>query len=424
MQLFRKHIPELSKIRFYKLEKLGDISSAFYAPSLYLNECSVKDICLKLFKPIYNKERYTSKKIRNGSIFIVFSHNYRDRMDYWRTFKNISKLINNKTMIYPGKDRKKGNFINLPLIGIWFWQLRRVELSSNLKLQYCIELYKSYLNLLQAKKFLKEKKVKLLFSFVDIHSADSLITLYANSKGIETASIQHAAINMDLQYLYANYDTSNIILQSKSKFLLIYGKQTRVFANKIGARNKRLLEVGCSYTLNADLKKVNKTKKNVFLIMLNGIPDGKKSVTNLELIKIGELIAKCYNYEFIIRKHPSDNFNYAINKKYMLRFSEKKESLGKLTNHIDFVIMGNSTAFIELCYLNIPTFLYKGSKMDLYSEIEWNKFKNFEEIKRILDIYFNNISLINKKMDRTRRWLLAPGKTEDNFRLFFNDFDM
>lgn len=418
-------LDDVRKIRFWGLKELGDIAPCFYAPSRYLDE-SVE--WKEMFQKIGNIRdkvcRYNVRCKGKKKVLFLFSACYAGRRDYKKAFTNVTGLFDDKIVVTPNKKclaKTPGAFL---LGAVWMIQMSKVKTSMKNKLMYIYELLVAYYNYLQIRDVINQnrKSIKMVFTYTDMHNIDSLVTMYANRLGIKTVTLQHGAINTNIKIRGTDADSSGAFTMSKSRYMLMYGSQSVSYGKQLGINEKKLISVGCAKNINDVCGNgLKQATQGVFAIVLDGRCqyNDEEICVNQGMITMGELLAEKYDMQFWVRRHPSDRYRYKIKSDKFMGYNSNKTDISKLVQDIDFVVMGNSTAYCEFVYFMLPAFRYKYSDYDPYNEIKWDSFKKYEELENLVGLLMNNPEKVNYQMLETREYLYQKGDVKKNFVAFF-----
>jgi hypothetical protein len=156
-----------------------------------------------------------------------------------------------------------------------------------------------------------------------------------------------------------------------------------------------------------------------FSVFLNG-PGAKED--NENLIRCANEICRKYHLKYIVRSHPVipiSVYDKLIDGECCDRESKKDESLEALLEETQFVIVGNSTVFIESLYLGKLTCRFVDQAQDIYEKIKWCAFRNIKEFSQLYDLCIRDSEYFCKQVMSTVSYLCEPGDIGENYKKAF-----
>jgi len=307
------------------------------------------------FNEVYNQCNYSKGILEITRIKTINLSNY------ILLIKNIKLLfkINKKELLKIAKE-----CLELDLSRVKFGLLEKLYIYSNL------------ISLFEFESLIDNLKCKRnIIVFADTKPLEGVLVKKANSKGINTITMQHAIFSDNL-----NLQSVNILnyLNVPSKNILVWGTMTKALFLKYNPKlNIHVLG-------NPILRNIEKAiKENTIGIVLD-IPE--MFAYNQKLIDIVCNIAIEHNKVIIIRKHPAD-----IKNKYVINYNNIL--FNKNLDEAYFIVGHTSTM--------VFTYLSQGCKVLQYrSDLIYNRlsesltFENIKElrskIKNIESLDFSN----------------------------------
>lgn len=278
------------------------------------------------------------------------------------------------------------------LIPSWYSELKKYKINFNRKLL-------AILNLVHLWYFNKEisnipiKKYKLLITYYDSLLYDSYLTELFKTYNIKTATLQHGQF---ISWRENVMENSGVELRSfKSDYFLCWNKFTIDEAIKSGIDKNKLILTGIIGYINGEQKQCILPNNNTFGVVL-GHPMYEEE--NIKLIEAANILSKETGLNYYIKLHPNYNVNHFNNFYDQLHFKglvKKGIEIYDYANSVDFSIVGSSSVYVELIFINHSVIKYSSKDIkDKYSSI--NKGAIFHDVSNIVDVYKSN-DMINKK---------------------------
>lgn len=340
-------------------------------------------------------------KKSNSDILLEYSIKQWKRKDYDYIIDNLKSELSSYDELSVCPRRKRLlNIFKIFKIIIVFFSLNKL---SNFKNRFIVANLIARRSGLVKKisRYLKQGDYKVLITFCDAHITSNIIVQLANKFNITTVTLQHG------QYVY--YEPMQAVVHCEtyenflSKYMLVWGEHTISEFSKAGIDKSRLIKSGAikKYVYK---NKVNE-KTNTFGIVLS---NATFKMSNIQLLQMGNEIARVFNMKYIIKIHPLDNIKHYkkyVNEDYVLKEISFNLELHEYIDNIDFSIIHFSSMYIDLIGAGSPVFIFSD---------DYNKNMFGGEIERFRDI--NEFHL--KYEIFSRDMVFWENQMENNFRLF------
>lgn len=430
LEQFRGVIKKLNDIRFIGLRNYNCGSAFAVQVSNILLGCPKP---INIFKTLiaalfFKRCSYELEFQSEAKILFVFSHSYAGRGDLKKIFNKVTGLIRLCDIWTASEIKPVFELSGLRLIlyiPIWLMQMKSIEISLKEKLYLTAVFIESKKWALFIEKNALVNKYKLLVTFCDIHSADSIITQHFKKAGIFTATLQHGWYRKTLQN--AN-EFNNIELGFEgfvSNRFLAWGEYIKNSAVQSGIPSEKIICIGNPQYIG--FKPLAKNDSlNTFGIIL-GRSRKHCIIENRNLIEIANKIASAFGCKYIIKYHPGDTVNEIneydnlIAPEYLADKYDKSTSLEDYIINVDFSLVGSSSVYADLLYMGEVAFCYALVNDD-YDDLEWGKFKNTEEVFRLIKTYQQNRVLFRQQSKEVGQILCGKGNIAENYKAFFHDY--
>lgn len=383
-----------------------------FSTEIFDSKVIKKKFFKKIISPIVFKNILNLEKNKNSRFLLSYGCNLSKRKDYeemLRGQKEILKKLGGYDYLTQERRKIDYKFIwNILLyFRLFFKYKKKFSLINSLNYSALeLEVIKYYKMI---EKIISFGNYKGFFTFCDAHAFDNLLTQIGKERKIKTFTMQHG--------VYFNYETDDkpvhtITLENFiSDYMLSFGQHTVDQAKKLKISKDRLLKVGPAKNILNPKKIILKDikKKNYFLLILD---NNSYIKSNIEMIKIANEISKNLNLKYILRMHPSNNFNdynnYLNEKNYFL---DKSNNLKQLVDLVDFGLLHITTMYIELLELGLTSFVYKDDYNNVKIALTEKEFKSKRELlERIEKIETSKIKIIEEI-----NYFIEPGKVKENY---------
>lgn len=342
------------------------------------------------------------------------SVDYYDAVNYRKMYKTMVDTIGTGMKIEAIRkchiDYKIFEYIYL--YNRWKNKIYKLYPKKKLSKYLALHLVRAYIELKKFQRITEGYEYRSVVTLCDVHPVDAMITQFVKMMDKTTITLQHGHFNAK--------DRGWVYHQSCSDYFLLHGEYARQEAIKSNHNKEGLIPIGMPNFIGIKRHTVRfDVEKKIFALILNG-PGAKED--NSGFIECANQFAKTYNMKYIVRSHPVihiDMYSSLIDKKYLERVSGKDERLSKLFECVQFVLVGNSTVFIEALYLGMLTFRYIGKSQDIYEGINWCAFHDEDELGEIYAMLTKDIKFLEKKIGETTDYLCQSGDIGENYKRFF-----
>lgn len=409
---------KFKKFDTYDIEKLFGQLSDFYLcfgiPSAFK---IIKTLIIHLLIRNYHYKIYKEK---GSSPKIIFIYNHLNkRKDLLDSFLKVSKCVDStqKCVLLLSHSIMIPNIniiTDLNLIIKWFNQLKQTKLRIKEKIDIITYLYKCYELKRNLDKFYQQTPALVVVNY-DSFFLDNFCVQYFQKKNIKTATLQHGIIVTKREGLERNIDfCGSEFKNSIADYFLVWNLFTKNQAIISGIKKDKIIIAGPIKCINIKKIPINKQEKRIIGILL----DGKFTEENNQaMIRIANQFCSFYNYKYILRYHPAyqgNEYESEINHTYYL--GNSLNSLYDFANQVDYILIGNSTAYIELLYMNVKVIHFKCNPIsDKYKDLCIPSFNNANEL-------YNLIASRQYLNETIKKNLLSVIDIESAYKKFFNNF--
>lgn len=353
-----------------------------------------------------------------GNVVFLWGLSTAKRKDHEEKFDSVANTIEDSCII------KADRSLNLTFYPLYLFKLLKFifvckKLNAEKRLcryiaYWLFSLYCQLENLKTLYNHIKNKK--LLCVWCDVMPSDYIAVEFFKSKGIKTATLQHGEYNPN------SLEGNLAYMLSPSDYFICFGKHASRLAQIAGLKNEKLLELGNPEFVGKSLPQKMDNKKTGYFGLSLSYLDFKEE--NINLLKNAVLISEFTGLKCFIRQHPSLNMSdyseYTHDKCF--EFQDKKESMEKFIENVEFVVLGLSNVYISLIMKLIPVFrLQLPNKSDQYSDINWSTFSDIEEFKKLYNKFINEPSFMEQCMIEARCFLNSDDSLR-KYREFFEKY--
>ena len=351
--------------------------------SLVLHRVAIEEECgLK-----FSKEQFISTFAHTHYIFefkrqsnskVLFFESYNGRNNFVGYVKTLSDLILSDVIIETKANKTldviRGISYFLCYFPAWRKVLKRAKLGRNFEnraLYYLVNIHRFYLELTDTvfKQTIDLKKYNLFVTFYDSMPKDAFFVQLMRLYGVTTATLQHGAFTAKRNNQLVN---SGVELRTlNSDYFLCWNQFTVDEATKEGFDAGKCVVTGI-IGFAKDEKRVicKKVENNTFGVVI-GHPTFEKE--NRILIESANVLANKTGKSYYLKLHPNypeAYFDSLVDKKYYRGNIKKGIPMLDYANSIEFSIVGASTVFVELVYLNHRVLRYSsGEIVDKWRDI-------------------------------------------------------
>lgn len=387
-KLFHK---ALQKVNFKGFPNV-DWSCIFHRDAIAM-ECDIKPCMVRLFVGtlcglFLLKEEQYKLKLNEKSKILCFQ-SYFKRRTCVEQYKNICELYHSNSLSCESVKTKlhiiDGFTILFGLMPSWMVTLKLCDVTITQKLFILNKLVKIWYFHQQIKNKIKQvKETKLFVSFYDSLSIECYMVELFKNKHVPTATLQHGQFCAWRENVLENagieFRTSN------SDYFLCWNKFTIDEAKKEGVPPQKLILAGILGYLNCENIKSKAPGNNSFGVVI-GHPMYEEE--NKKLIESANILAKQCNLKYYLKLHPNydeNHFNFIVNHAYYKGNIKKGIPIINYANSVDLSIVGSSSVFVELVYLEHPILRYSSNNVkDKFRNVHIGKI--FSSPNDIVDIF-------------------------------------
>lgn len=364
------------------------------------------------------KYRYAAEQAGSGAVWFWFGYSYHKRADHARTFRRVVSTAPDHMFIrVVGRKVPSRRLLSLWRPLRWLAAYRKAGLPEELAAFVVCNLFSAYCELQELNRLVRQHpdSCRAFVCWCDVHRSDSLPVQYFKMRGIPTVTLQHAhfpAAELSGRLAYTN---------SLSDYFLCYGAFTARTAESLGVRTGKMIPLGMPEQINAVLPRHSRSSGvSAFGVSLSFV---LYSQENRQLLHVASLVAQKYNWDYIIRPHPSlDMEEYAsfFRSDPHARLQPAGLSLNDFAHSTQFVVLGQSNVQFSLLAELVPSFRYSASCAgDRFSSLDWNRFSSAEELFQLIDHYREDPAWMENEMIRSREQTMTQGDIRANYANFF-----
>lgn len=416
-------INEIKNIKFEKLDayNIEKLLGQFSDYNLCFGTHPTFKIIVTLFYNLFIKKyHYNIYKERDSIPQVLFIYNHLNkRKDLLESFLKVAKCAcPTRRMIIVLSNPLKDSFFNLSLIkdiklvNKWYAQLKGTQLSIREKIETITYLYKCH-ELEKNLDQINNKELSLVVVNYDSFFLDNFSVQYFQKKGIKTATLQHGVMVTKRKGLENNIDFCGTEFKNSiADYFLVWNIFTKKQAIMSGIKEKKIVVTGPIKCININKIIEEKTERRVIGILLDG---RFTEENNPNMIRIANQFCSQNNYKFILRYHPAyqgNEYNSIIDHSFYL--GNSSNDLYEFAKEVDYILISNSTAYIELLYMNSKVIHFKcNPTTDKYRDLNIPSFSNASELYEFIKNkkYYNDIikenllSVIDVKSSYTKFFL-------------------
>lgn len=416
-------IEEFNKISFFRLKNIK-MGSALSIDLIFHKQWGEKDY--KVLKENFRKiGDFTVSHNDKATICFVMSNFNICRHDMSKMFDNVTKLIGNK-MVIKGK---KYNFTeenrNLYLPAIWLYQMRNIRLTKMQKKIIAMHMYTYWCEAQRVLQVIQKQRdsLRLVAVFDDTCPIESIIAQKCRQWNIKTSTCKHAIINGSFHYIEYRYSTVD--------YFLAWGAYMRDMAVRMGMPKEKIKVLGPLFMLEPIRHMAQQNKNKIFGVLTRGTCNEMYMDDNVEMIHMANKLAEKYGYTYILRVHPLDdktgiykkNIDREVYNYEAERFTNHNSSVFEFLEQVEFVLCGNTSAFIETLLANKMAFRFipeKERKNDVCAGIPFGRVSCYEQLEKSFEDYMENDN--GQKRKSILRYMLNMGDVRENYIKFFKNF--
>lgn len=379
----RRHIAylnDLKKIRIPGYEWLS-LDALLFNELWYALIKRPEDLC------VFEKKYEYEVKIRNENSQGLLLTYYRQRNDRDNYCSTISALTHNylDEIVIREKDELK-NIITINDNRYYEFLSCIDDDSIRLYISEYIEFQIDYLEKLRG---IIDNYDKLL-CYYDGGRYENIIVQYFRSTNRKTYSVQHG------QPIYRNVEYDRInqaqILNFNSDVFLAVNNFTRDEFIKAGIDRRRIHVVGSFKNISDYIPRA--TKK--FGVFLNSPSLPFALETNIKMLRYAETLASQHGYQFVVKIHPNDEFDYyeeteCLNGALLI---DKALDVTQTVINIEFALCHASSIYMDMYCKRIRPFVMRDSVHEYrITDIESDYFSSYEELENKVKVWLGEEEL-------------------------------
>lgn len=230
--------------------------------------------------------------------------------------------------------------------------------------------------------YIKMDNYNLSVVLYDANIFDNYISQYFKFHGIKTATLQHGVMLAPRKGLENNIDFCGIEFKSSvCDYFLAWNEFTRKEAIKAGLNSEKIFVCGVGKCIGN--KSIKRVRNHKFGVILDGFFEEEN---NYPLICIANQFANMIGYKYIARLHPAfkgSEYDRIIDPQLGI-VCDKKITLHKYLESVEFCLVANSTVLFELEYYNFPFYRFASKDIkDKYVDYECCNFTNVSELHKM-----------------------------------------
>lgn len=365
----------------------------------YKSEKNVFLLLLKIIIRCFIRDySYEFSSLSKKKLLLFYSHEHARRKDYSSFMEDILCLIDD-AVILTGNDTKKklvfskDSFVNLLYLPKWFKTISKVEHNKCDALYLLHKVSMGY----RWKKILDYNwdsclgHFKGIITIFDAREYENILTQFARSKGVNTATLQHGYYpvqdkeGLDMAIPYTGFVSDQ---------LWVWGNYCKENAVLSGMPPQKVYPLGYPKKI---LKIQNMSPINTGY--LGVILDGGELLRpyNTEMISIAIEVARKHRYTIVLKPHPHDRYDYSMMIPNDVASSISIENIADYGGKVDFSICCASSCYIDLLALGCIVYRYVNPQgVSFYDRLdEKDSFSSLEDLECILqkgDKYINNVN--------------------------------
>lgn len=349
---------------------------------------------------------------------IVFFSSFTGRKSIVDNFLKVRSIVQSDIIIKSDKHLKI-DIINafrlLYLAFFWNQTLKRYNLNRADRYSMVLETL-GIVRLHDVLSKLKVSDYNLLVTFNDSFTLESYAVEYFRLYGIKTATLQHG------QFVSWRADTffdCGIEFRTfKSDYFLCWNKYTYDEAVKFGIATEKLIITGIWSYIGTHRTSCRQNDNGVFGVVISH-PSWESE--NSILIKAANLISSKYGLKYYLKLHPNypeDAYVNQVNEKYIGNVKKGIPML-EYANLVDFSLIGSSSVFTELVYIEHDVYRYSsGLPNDKYEPVKKGKyFTSVEDLEQKFDELYK-MPVSSELFD----YLCSVTDVTESYKCFFEQF--
>lgn len=328
-----------------------------------------------------------------GSILFLYMSNQFKNPHIYTKMQRIADLTEEHIELHAIKKKKINRYIGKTyLIFVWAVQMSKIGLGFWECMYLALFLFVAYTETLLVHSKVAGYTIKLVASIHDVRLEDNMIIQFFNQRGVDTVALVHAMFRLP----WEKFDYKC----SASKYFMVADSKMYSEAIAMGMDASRLIKVCLPQYIKQERKEViYREEKGVFGVCLSH-PDEMDN--NYLLLKSADKLAEVEKKKYYIKVHPSDkkeNYEKYCQKGRCIGIWDARKDMEIFLKGIDFAVVGaRSSMFLDMLYQGTVAFRGVSNEVkDVYSDIEYWKFKNYAELlheyKQCQNVDYMNMAL-------------------------------
>lgn len=379
-----------------------------------------------LFGLFYHTD-YSLNFQENKNSKILFFESYNGRANFVDYLKTIASLVPSDVIIEKRGKRElailSGLKYTFAYIPFWMRTLNKMFRGNKdikrLSLYYLVGTHRFYKELDPFLKKRQEGAYNLFVAFYDSMTKEAFLAQLMKLQGVTTATLQHGAFTAQRNNQLVN---SGVELKTiNSDYFLCWNKFTVDEALKEGVDANKCIITGIVGFAKYDNRITCKEINNGMFGVVIGHPTFEKE--NVLLIESANILAKAKGLKYYLKLHPAykeDYFNELVNHDYYVGNVKKGIPMLDYANSVEFSIVGASSVFIEMVYLNHKVIRYSsGEIVDKWRDIKLGNY--YSKSVDIVNAY--ELMCSNKSDEELFDYLCTVEDVKSSYRSFFEKYN-
>lgn len=257
---------------------------------------------------------------------------------------------------------------------------------------------------------------RLLVTFNDSFLPESYVVEYYRLLSVKSASLQHGQFTSWRADTF--FDCGIEFKTFKSDYFLAWNKYTIDEAIKSGVPKDKLYLAGIWSYIGSKRMVCKKNNNGVFGVVISH-PSWENE--NTVLIKAANMISAKTGLKYYLKLHPNyaeDAYNSQVNEHYIGNV-KKGIPMIDYTNLVDFSLIGSSSVFTELVFIDHDVYRYSsGLPNDKYEPVRKGKFfSSVEDLEQKFDELYK-MPVLSELFD----YLCSVSDVTESYKRFFEQF--
>lgn len=380
------------------------------------NRKSPIHLLLRVFRSCFRESVQYRFNQQNGSILFFIS--YISRKSVIDNFMKVRGLVKSDFLIKEETNSRFSLLHGLKMIpSLFMWNKAVKNLSLNQSDRYSllleiIRLYKLHKELEQL-----PSTYRLIVTFYDSFLPESYVIEYFRLLSVKSAVLQHGQFT---SWRADNFFDCGIEFKTfKSDYLLAWNQYTIDEAIKSGISEDKLYLAGIWSYIGSKRVTCRKNQNGLFGVVISHPSWGNE---NEVLIKAANMISAKTGLKYYLKLHPNypeDAFKLQVND-YYIGNVKKGIPMLEYTNIVDFSLIGSSSVFTELVFINHDVYRYSsGLPNDKYEPVKKGKyFTSVEDLEQKFEELYK-LPVSSELFD----YLCSVSDVTESYKHFFQQYE-